>query len=72
MSTIICAVCKHEILGEAFKFDDDLGGFVHTRCKPVCSSECQNWTPIKKLPKRKRVIQTFKKPVELIKKIGEK
>ena len=72
MSAIICIVCKHEILGEAFRFDEDLGGFVHIRCKPVCNSEYPEWTPVKKIPKHKRVIQTFKKPVDIIKKIGEK
>ena len=72
MSDLVCMVCGHEIVREPFKYDDDLGGFVHVKCKPVCDSECQEWTAIKKTPKHKRVIHTIKKPVDLIKKIGEK
>jgi len=72
MSDLVCMVCGHEIVKEPFKYDDDLSGFVHVKCKPVCDGECQNWVPVKNKSKHKRVVQTLKKPMDLIKKVGEK
>lgn len=74
---IKCVVCDKEILGEAFRFDEDLGGFVHLKCKPLSDTKYQEWEPvekpvIKKSVKHKRTVQTLKKPMNLLKKIGGK
>lgn len=66
MTDIICMVCKREILAESFRFDNELGGFVHVKCKPCSTIEFEDEAPLS------RSIKKFNHPVAMFEELDKK